>query len=308
MKKSFLIIVFSVLFSGAISAQSSWILQPSPLGNQVLGKIQFVSASEGWISVGNGKLLHTVNSGNNWTVVSPEPIDSLFSWSDPAQSMSFINPSTGWIVRTKGNFNQWNGAVAYKTTNGGNSWTYITNTGLTSGHNCKAVFFINANTGWIGTKADGTQTSYILYTNNGGADWTWQTHSSLDYSIFSIHFFDANNGGLVEDYGGIYHTTNGGVHVNNISTEIPTFYSLSQNYPNPFNPSTSIEFDVVQSADVKISVFDIYGKEINVLVNERLQAGRYKTEWNGTGHSSGVYFYRMQSGNFLQTKQMILLK
>ena len=440
MKKSFLIIVFSVLFSGAISAQSSWILQPSPLGNQVLGKIQFVSASEGWISVGNGKLLHTVNSGNNWTVVSPEPIDSLFSWSDPAQSMSFINPSTGWIVRTKGNFNQWNGAVAYKTTNGGNSWTkltipihdagmyiqfvdantgwmllfntnftgggiykstnggtnwnalnppgggipffvnnsngwifpagaeittsdtilkttngglnwtkpwgtnktvsfnamhfsdvnngwvvgrfgdvlkttnggnswtYLTNTGLTSGHNCKAVFFINANTGWIGTKADGTQTSYILYTNNGGADWTWQTHSSLDYSIFSIHFFDANNGGLVEDYGGIYHTTNGGVHVNNISSEIPTFYSLSQNYPNPFNPSTSIEFDVVQSADVKISVFDIYGKEINVLVNERLQAGRYKTEWNGTGHSSGVYFYRMQSGNFLQTKQMILLK
>lgn len=83
---------------------------------------------------------------------------------------------------------------------------------------------------------------------------------------------------------------------------------MSQNYPNPFNPSTSIEFDVVQTADVKISVFDSYGKEIDIFVNERLQAGRYKTEWNGSKQSSGVYFYRMQSGNFIQSKQMILLK
>lgn len=98
------------------------------------------------------------------------------------------------------------------------------------------------------------------------------------------------------------------ISVQNISTEIPSKYSLSQNYPNPFNPSTSIEFDVARTADVKISVFDVSGKEIEVLVNEKLQAGSYKTEWNGVGHSSGVYFYRLQSDNFNQTKQMILLK
>ncbi len=98
------------------------------------------------------------------------------------------------------------------------------------------------------------------------------------------------------------------INVQNISTEIPTKYSLSQNYPNPFNPSTSIEFDVVQTADVNISVFDILGKELEVLVNEKLQPGSYKTEWNGAGYSSGVYFYRMKSGNFSQTKQMMLIK
>ncbi|MFA7359696.1 MAG: T9SS type A sorting domain-containing protein [Candidatus Kapaibacterium sp.] len=98
------------------------------------------------------------------------------------------------------------------------------------------------------------------------------------------------------------------INVQNISTEIPSKYTLSQNYPNPFNPTTSIEFDVVQTAEVVISVFDVSGKEIEILVNEKLQPGKYKTEWNGTGHSSGVYFYRMQTGNFNQSKQMLMIK
>ena len=101
--------------------QSSWVPQTNPLGmgeSAMVGKIQFVSAAEGWITTGSGKLLHTINSGNNWTIVTPEPVDTLITWSDPALSLCFINPSTGWMIGTKGSTSQWNGAVVYKTTNG----------------------------------------------------------------------------------------------------------------------------------------------------------------------------------------------
>ena len=98
------------------------------------------------------------------------------------------------------------------------------------------------------------------------------------------------------------------ISIQNISTEIPASFSLSQNYPNPFNPTTSIKFDITKSSLVKISVFDITGKEIEVLVNEKLDAGTYQTEWNGMSYSSGVYFCRLITDGFVETKRMMLLK
>ena len=97
-----------------------------------------------------------------------------------------------------------------------------------------------------------------------------------------------------------------GVDKNN--TEIPKTFSLSQNYPNPFNPSTSIRYELPVLSKVKIMIYDILGREITTLINETRPAGRYEIKWNASRFSSGVYFYRIQAGNFVQTKKLMLLK
>ncbi len=94
----------------------------------------------------------------------------------------------------------------------------------------------------------------------------------------------------------------------NLTHEIQTGFKLSQNYPNPFNPDTKIEFDVPKISDVRVSVIDVTGKEVAVLVNKSLSAGTYVTEWNASGFSSGVYFYRMVTDGFQETRKMMLVR
>ncbi len=97
-----------------------------------------------------------------------------------------------------------------------------------------------------------------------------------------------------------------------ISNVVPSGYSLKQNYPNPFNPSTSISFGISQSGNAKLTVFDILGREVAVLVNENLTAGEYKINFNASSLPSGVYMYRLNvngdKANFTDTKKLILVK
>ncbi|MBL8016896.1 MAG: T9SS type A sorting domain-containing protein, partial [Ignavibacteria bacterium] len=96
--------------------------------------------------------------------------------------------------------------------------------------------------------------------------------------------------------------------VNPVNNTVPEVYSLSQNYPNPFNPSTNIKFAIPQAGNVKMVVFDVLGREVVTLVNEFRQAGNYVVDFNASALSSGVYFYRIDAGNFTQTKKMLLVK
>jgi hypothetical protein len=98
------------------------------------------------------------------------------------------------------------------------------------------------------------------------------------------------------------------VGIKNINTNIPTKYSLSQNYPNPFNPITNIKFSIVNEGDVKIIVYDIIGRKVQTLVSERLNAGTYETTFDGSQLSSGVYFYRLTTDVYTETKRMVLIK
>nr|MCU0405834.1 T9SS type A sorting domain-containing protein [Ignavibacteriaceae bacterium] len=93
-----------------------------------------------------------------------------------------------------------------------------------------------------------------------------------------------------------------------IHQQIPENISLSQNYPNPFNPSTRIEYSIPQSGLVTIKIYDILGREVATLVNEEKQRGVYSISFDATGLSSGIYFYRIQFENFVQTKKLTLLK
>jgi hypothetical protein len=89
---------------------------------------------------------------------------------------------------------------------------------------------------------------------------------------------------------------------------IPTVFKLEQNYPNPFNPSTIIKFAVPERRSVLIKIYDILGGEVITIVNEEMDSGWYKREFNASGYSTGVYIYRMQAGNYVSTKKMILIK
>ncbi|MBK8553870.1 MAG: T9SS type A sorting domain-containing protein [Ignavibacteria bacterium] len=98
------------------------------------------------------------------------------------------------------------------------------------------------------------------------------------------------------------------ISVKHISTEVPEGFKLNQNYPNPFNPSTNLEFGISDLEFVSLKVYDVQGKEIATLVNEKMNPGTYKIEFDAKGLPSGVYFYKLETGNFADTKRMILLK
>lgn len=88
----------------------------------------------------------------------------------------------------------------------------------------------------------------------------------------------------------------------------PTLFMLYHNYPNPFNPSTKIKYSVLEEEFISIKIYDALGNQISSLVNERKPAGVYEVEFNGSGLSSGVYYYKIEAGSFKQTKKMILNK
>ncbi len=81
-----------------------------------------------------------------------------------------------------------------------------------------------------------------------------------------------------------------------------------QNYPNPFNPSTVIEYIIGKTDDVKLAVYDVLGREISVLVNEKQRAGNYSVEFNAGNLPTGVYLYKLQSGEFFNAKKMLLIR
>ncbi len=89
---------------------------------------------------------------------------------------------------------------------------------------------------------------------------------------------------------------------------LPKSFSLLQNYPNPFNPTTTISFDLPSRAFVLLKIFNALGQEVSLLVADELTAGTHTRQWNPAGLPSGVYFYRLQAGEFIETKQLLLLR
>jgi hypothetical protein len=91
-------------------------------------------------------------------------------------------------------------------------------------------------------------------------------------------------------------------------TEVPTVYKLYQNFPNPFNPSTTINFDIVKAGNVSILLYDILGREVQSLLNENVEPGKYKLTFSADNFASGVYFYRIRTSEFTDVKRMLLVK
>jgi len=102
-----------------------------------------------------------------------------------------------------------------------------------------------------------------------------------------------------------------GSKVSSIYLKYPTNlhdFKLSQNYPNPFNPSTTIEFDLPKTSEVTLKIFNTLGEEVATLVSDRLNSGTYSYDWNASNMASGVYLFRLEAGDFIEIKKMILMK
>lgn len=174
------------------------------------------------------------------------------------------------------------------------------------GGNYIQTYFVNEN--YIFYCSYGVPNSSSSASSNGGTSWIRDTLFSV--GARNIFFVNTSIGFVVGDNGLIAKTTNGGgvIGIQQISNEFPKKFKLNQNYPNPFNPITIIEFDIVKSGNVKITIFDILGKEIVNLVDQELQAGSYQVDWDAINYPSGMYFYTIETNNYSETKKMVLCK
>jgi len=130
--------------------------------------------------------------------------------------------------------------------------------------------------------------------NSDGAD------DVRDLSVYGNHADLENNSVLV--------ISNALVSVNKLNKSIPEQFYLSQNYPNPFNPATKIKYQIPELSIVTLKIYDVLGSEVATIVNEEKLGGSYEVEFEGSDLPSSIYFYRLQAGNYVETKKMILLK
>ena len=144
-------------------------------------------------------------------------------------------------------------------------------------------------------------------TDNGD---TWKELStSVNISLNDVAFYNSEIGYAVGDSGTILYTSNGGVTaVEGNQTNVPGSFKLDQNFPNPFNPVTTIRYQLPRTGFVTLKVYDLLGREVTTLVNEEKSAGKYEVKFDGSNLSSGIYFYRIKAGNFIDTKKFVLLK
>ncbi|HEY5533343.1 MAG TPA: T9SS type A sorting domain-containing protein [Ignavibacteria bacterium] len=265
----------------------------------------FLNSATGWASksyydqytyISVSKLLKTTNSGQNWI---PQIIDTSSIYTNNCfTDIQFLNENTGYITNTT--------YGVFKTTNSGQNWFIVDSN--TSNYK---LFFLNEYTGWIGSW------NYIRKTTNGGTNWL----SEFLYqgcSFRGMYFINGLTGwtsGMTNvSQPKLFRTTNGGVWVKQTGTEVPAKYSLYQNYSNPFNPTTKIKFDIapllrgVGGVLTSLIIFDILGREVTTLVNEKLQPGTYEVTFDGSNLSSGIYFYQLKAEKFQEIRKMVLLK
>ena len=281
----------------------------------------YMSKDTGYIG-GRDYILKTTNGGDSWNeyyLGSFGEINDIF----------FIDSLMGWAVGYP--------TIILKTTDGGSTWNTITYE--TDFRNYRNVLFLNHNVGFITglendllKSTDGGLTWFetvypaddIMFadsingwllgsngmyrTTNSGISWQFIAEAPTNFHLTEMeaksnkYFWVAGANGIILKY------TDSTLTTIQESPYLIRDYHLLQNYPNPFNPSTKIKYSIPQQSNVLIKVFDILGNEIETLINEEKPAGTYELTWNAANLPSGVYFYQLRAGGFIQTKKMLLLK
>ena len=243
----------------------------------------------------NIRLCKTTNAGDAWNIVlemGQKPSNLSFPC-----DISFIDNIHGYMNMD---------SLLYFTVDGGLSWSLISSF---SGSILDA-YFTDSNFGYAVCKTE--QSTYqLIKTANHGQSWNLEMNIGIlpvetyGYSGHILHG-NGNTVMLISD-STVYRRTSI-TETGEINSGIPKNYSLKQNYPNPFNPSTVIKYSLLKQTMVKIIIYDISGKEISRLINNVQTAGNHEITFNGNNLSSGTYFYKIEAGDYTDTKKMILIK
>ncbi|RPI17459.1 MAG: T9SS C-terminal target domain-containing protein [Ignavibacteriae bacterium] len=266
---------------------------PSGMSSYELTSVAAIDSNGCLIGVNRGAspglILRTTDRGNNWATITMPAGISIWSIDLDGGGGGFAAGGNNDI------------AHIYWTANWGATWSLVYSANI--GH-IKGLHYYGA----FGSFAVGHSGS-ILRNTGSESPWTLQ-NSGVMSQLNAISVLNSNENIIyaVGDNGIMLKTDNGGIGIQKISTEIPNKFSLSQNYPNPFNPKTIINFQLPMSNYVKLYIYDALGREIGTLVNEQLKAGTYQVDWQADSYASGVYYYKLITDGFSETKKMILIK
>ncbi len=273
----------------------------------LFGDTYFSSDSCGWAC-------GCIQSGAATYYYVDRTVDGGLTWQ---RSQIFLNASPYSMLRRLffSDHEGWatDGTTLYHSSNDGGDWDTVDTKPL--GYLTDLVFF--GDTGYASSEYWN-----IRCTLDGGHTWVTRPPKY----IRDLEFKTPMLAWAVGDGGTIVHTTNGGglTSVRDGPLSIPVEFHLSQNYPNPFNPTTTIKYDIGgvvalsgahfsgvegrASTNVRLVVYDMLGREVAALVDEKKAPGMYSVQFDGSKLASGVYFYRLQAGSFVETKKLILLR
>jgi photosystem II stability/assembly factor-like uncharacterized protein len=279
-----------------------------------LYKINFFDENTGYayFQSSSNAFLKTTDGGLNWFNIVLE---------DTFRKIFFINSTKGFVFGENG---------LLLTTNGGNNFARVLIDSQVSG--CDINFIDNFIGYYIEYKYVSFGGNFIIYkTTDGGYNWNQHYQFNKNEGFVFIHFNDENTGYGFGAIGTIMKTTNGGgfVNVNQISSQVPFRFMLYQNYPNPFNPTTIIKYSIPPFNSpiskgglrgVTLKVYDMLGREVVTLVNEKQSPGTYEVTFDArhggsSSLASGIYFYKLTVRDhefprqiFSETKKLVLLK
>lgn len=315
---------------------ANWSFYRFPDSTTLLYTVHFRDSLNGFMGGYGGKLYRTINGGANWF---PASVDSSLGSGFPINKISFFNDfgigvggsfdiaGVIWITTNGGiNWNTWLygsepifcfdflssnkvialggdyefGVVQAKTEDAGSTWQYdyLNTFGIPKG-----LSFRTESEGWA-VLSIMAQFLYTLDTGN-----TWSVMNVPDtVSLYDITFTDPRHGYAVGIRGGVFRYNAEAIGIENQQNQVPVTGTLFQNYPNPFNPVTFIEYFLVKSSEVKITVYDITGREVLELFNGFKASGSHKIKFETNGLSSGMYLYKIEAGEYSETKKMVILK
>jgi photosystem II stability/assembly factor-like uncharacterized protein len=240
-----------------------------------------------WFGTTNSRVYYSYDFGDNWMYSNAR--------CDYTETIA-VNGNIGFAGKGGVGF-----GCVLKTSNGGINWSQFN---LLPDQPLMYITHLN-NSFWY---SSGNKI-YCSY-DNGNNFFLQHTRPITEGGYWQIDLKKTNNeifGWAVTSKGTIskYHEF---IAIKKISTEVPYKFMLYQNYPNPFNPETKIKYDLKAAGEVKLVVYDIQGSETAVLVNQRQEIGTYEVEWNAVDYPSGVYFNKLITDNFTDTKKMLLIK
>jgi photosystem II stability/assembly factor-like uncharacterized protein len=278
----------------SIDGGQNWEILSLRVGSSSRGL--FISDTNLWVtgvSSGSAVLYKSENFGTTF--------DSLYSGFGTGESNNPIySTSYGYVYLASLN-DSFEGI--FRSTTNGLSWEQVL-----FGKKCATVYADNDGLVLSGSLAtSNSDTNKVFLSTNFGDDWT----NFSQPTEFGIYITDIKKD-LKNNF--FWGTSGEGLFKVDILTSVKgkslSDYKLylSQNYPNPFNPNTKISYSITKDGLVTLKVYDILGNEVAILVNEEKPAGIFEVEFDGTGFTSGIYFYRLKAGDYLETKKMILLK